>query len=554
MRPVLVPLLFVAGAAGAFAIRTAHPPLARDFAEAATRALGRPVTIARAALRADGTLRLEALDAGLVRAQRIDVTVDARAALTGRARPRRLVAHGVRVEHAGLPIEAAELAVELDGGRPTRVAFTGARLGAAGRVVVDGLAGSASRDGERWRVRAARRGLSLTGQIHPETAVLEARAELERLPLAGAQALFGRGLDLSRGLASGAVHLRASASALRARGRVDVADVTADHPALARRRVGPFSLTLDGEVASGEGGVAVERLQVQLGAVTLTLRGGLARAGTFEGEVALLPIGCGDLLRALPDQLAPALDGLAVTGRILGWLRLRGARDRLEDLRLDVELGVGCKVRSDPPLADARALMRPVERPHAQDEHGAPRRFVLGPENPSFRTLESLPPHVPRVFVIAEDSRFFRHGGFDLDNVRRALVADLVFHRFDRGASTISQQVVKNLFLSNERTAARKLEEAVLTWRLEQVVPKRRILELYLNLVELGPGIYGVAEASERYFGKEVDELSVDEAAQLAALLPAPRRGMDAGWQKRYEALTSRLPASDELGLELTRR
>jgi penicillin-binding protein 1A len=108
---------------------------------------------------------------------------------------------------------------------------------------------------------------------------------------------------------------------------------------------------------------------------------------------------------------------------------------------------------------------------------------------------------------------------------------------------------VKNLFLSGERTAARKLEEAVLTWRMEQLVPKRRILELYLNLVEFGPGIHGVGEAAERYFGKEPEELSVDEAAQLAALLPAPRRGMDAAWKKRYQSLKNRLPSE---GVKLT--
>src|SRR6185437_6297926 len=108
--------------------------------------------------------------------------------------------------------------------------------------------------------------------------------------------------------------------------------------------------------------------------------------------------------------------------------------------------------------------------------------------------------------------------------------------RFDRGASTITQQVAKNLWLGGERTIGRKLEEAVLAWRLEQVLDKRRILEL-------GPGVYGIQDASEKYFGKLPDELSSDEAAQLAALLPAPRRGMDAFWQKRYRALAARMPS-----------
>ena len=148
-----------------------------------------------------------------------------------------------------------------------------------------------------------------------------------------------------------------------------------------------------------------------------------------------------------------------------------------------------------------------------------------------------------RAFLVAEDGRFFSHHGFDVERIGHALAADLDAGRFDRGASTITQQVAKNLWLGGERTVGRKLEEAVLAWRLEQVLDKRRILELYLNLVELGPGVYGIQDAAEKYFGKLPDELSSDEAAQLAALLPAPRRGMDAFWQKRYRALAARMPS-----------
>src|SRR5207302_4623890 len=124
--------------------------------------------------------------------------------------------------------------------------------------------------------------------------------------------------------------------------------------------------------------------------------------------------------------------------------------------------------------------------------------------------------------VAAEDGKFFRHHGFDADMIRHALDHDLEAGRIDKGASTITQQLVKNLYLSGERTIARKLEEAVLAWRAEQLLDKRRILELYLNLAELAPGVHGLADGAERYFGKLPDQLSGDEAAQLAALLPAP--------------------------------
>jgi monofunctional biosynthetic peptidoglycan transglycosylase len=246
---------------------------------------------------------------------------------------------------------------------------------------------------------------------------------------------------------------------------------------------------------------------------------------------------------ALPRTLVPLLEGLALDGTLGGRIHLSGTPADLAALMLDVDLEVGCRVTGDAPLADPRTLAQTLTR-HVVDAHGAPRAFVLGSDNPSWRPLASLPAPLQRAFLIAEDSRFFRHHGFDGEMIRRALAADLGAGQLQRGASTISQQVVKNLFLSGERTVARKLEEAVLTWRAEEVVDKRRLFELYLNLVELGPGTYGVAEGAERYFGKEPEELSADEAAQLAALLPAPRRGMDAAWERRYQALKARLPSA----------
>jgi monofunctional biosynthetic peptidoglycan transglycosylase len=144
--------------------------------------------------------------------------------------------------------------------------------------------------------------------------------------------------------------------------------------------------------------------------------------------------------------------------------------------------------------------------------------------------------------VEAEDGRIWQHHGIDLGCIRRAMAHDLEIGAPGRGGSTITQQVAKNLFLSGERTLGRKLEESALAWRLEARLGKRRILELYLNLVELGPGVYGLAEGARRWFGKDVAALTPDEAAQLAALLPAPRRGMDDAFRRRLAQLRARLP------------
>lgn len=125
--------------------------------------------------------------------------------------------------------------------------------------------------------------------------------------------------------------------------------------------------------------------------------------------------------------------------------------------------------------------------------------------------------------VVAEDINFFDHNGFDTFEVRQAVKARLEGKRL-RGASTISQQVVKNLWLSPERSLGRKLKEAALTWRLERTLSKRRILEIYLNVAQFGPGVFGAEAASQRYFQIPAAGLNREQAARLAAGLPAPSR------------------------------
>lgn len=134
---------------------------------------------------------------------------------------------------------------------------------------------------------------------------------------------------------------------------------------------------------------------------------------------------------------------------------------------------------------------------------------------------EYISPHLPVAVVAAEDQRFAQHGGFDVNAISEA-VRDRVFGVRKRGASTISQQVAKNLFLWPERSLLRKGMEAWFTVLIEALWSKQRILEVYLNVAELGPGVFGVGAASERYFATTPARLTRSQAALLAAVLPNP--------------------------------
>ena len=137
---------------------------------------------------------------------------------------------------------------------------------------------------------------------------------------------------------------------------------------------------------------------------------------------------------------------------------------------------------------------------------------------------ERISVHLKRAVVAAEDARFLDHEGFDWDMIQKAIVRNEKRGRVVAGASTISQQLAKNLFLSGERSWLRKGQEAIITWMLEDVLSKRRILELYLNLAEWGDGVFGAEAAARQHFGVSAAALSPEQAAWLAVVLPSPRR------------------------------
>lgn len=158
-----------------------------------------------------------------------------------------------------------------------------------------------------------------------------------------------------------------------------------------------------------------------------------------------------------------------------------------------------------------------------RDWQGEYHPFVVGPRNPRWTPSSRIPPEMKWAVILAEDSNFYKHEGFDVKAIKNAIKYDLEKKSLKRGASTITQQTAKNLFLSREKTVTRKLKEVYLAWRMEQELTKGRIIELYLNVVELGPLVYGIGHGSHYYFGKPASALTPRECAFLAAMLPGPR-------------------------------
>jgi monofunctional glycosyltransferase len=163
------------------------------------------------------------------------------------------------------------------------------------------------------------------------------------------------------------------------------------------------------------------------------------------------------------------------------------------------------------------ALMR--QRLDEAEDEGKPLKITQ-----RWIPLSRVPRHVINAIIVAEDGTFYEHGGIDWFEVQESFEKNLAEGRPARGASTITQQLAKNLFLSTSKDPIRKLKEVAITLMMERVLTKQRILELYLNIIEWGRGIFGIEAASRTYFGKSTSALTIDEATRLAAVIPSPLR------------------------------
>lgn len=183
---------------------------------------------------------------------------------------------------------------------------------------------------------------------------------------------------------------------------------------------------------------------------------------------------------------------------------------------------IGISLALLPPLADL-ADKKFTTTVQVKDWQGEYHPFVVGPKNRYWTASSRIPAEMKWAVILAEDANFYKHDGIDVKAIKNAIKYDLEKKNLKRGASTITQQTAKNLFLSREKTITRKLKEVYLAYRMEQELTKGRIIEFYLNVVELGPMVYGIGHGAQYYFGKPASALTPRECAFLAAMLPGPR-------------------------------
>lgn len=400
---------------------------------------------------------------------------------------------------------ANELAVDLSGG------FSGVDAPADEQGDLWSIEGRFARDLSRGKVTVDMAAFEL-GQV-PEV--------LAALPL----------VESEHARVGGHVELDFGGGVATIDGKLDVAGLHVSHRLLARevvRDVG-FGIELDARLDPARSRLELTELAIEREGVRLLARGELVHTVErsqrhYRLDVEVPKVGCQAILDAIPGELIPGLRGFVLTGEFEAAVHLDADFDNLEALALDGKIGLdGCKVRETPVLASAKRLSGGfVHRVVMRD--GRTRVVHLTPGSSSYTPLAAISRYMTEAVLTTEDGSFRRHEGFNTAQLEVALRRNLQEDEVKLGASTITMQMVKNVLLSHERTLSRKVQELFLTWWVEQALTKQRIMEIYLNVIEFGPGIYGVTNAAYHYFGKHPGELTSLEAAFLATMLPSPVR------------------------------
>ncbi|HEX3762126.1 MAG TPA: transglycosylase domain-containing protein [Kofleriaceae bacterium] len=484
--------------------------------------------------------------------------------------PDRLVAHarGVTATTLNAPrASVAEIDVERVAGTTPIVTVDGGEIalwpklalsGIAGRVVanprrageyvIDLAGGYGGVPGRLWTAKGVLDPEQLTAAIDLEAA----KFQLDRLaPILEHSAV----VDYAATSVDTHLHLDVDRIGAKFAGSFHLTGLNVGHPLIAEQEV--RDLDLSGQIAGSferatrkleltQGDFVARNMPFSITGVVTAPHGAIAEAAAVDDKpgheppghepprigphglqllklrLVIPPIDCQRVLNAIPTEMAPYLAGYKIKGVFDTDVHVDIDWNDLDATQLDGHIGIKhCKVVDEP--ADSPRRLEDEFEQYVEVEQGEWESFVVGPSNDEFVPLDQISPYLIKSIMSTEDSAFYQHHGFITSEFRTALVNNLKAGRFVQGASSITMQMVKNVLLYREKTLARKLQELFLTWHVENTLTKDRILEIYLNVIEYGPGLYGIGPAAYHFFGKKPKDLTPTEAAFFSTILPSPK-------------------------------
>ncbi|HEY4196676.1 MAG TPA: biosynthetic peptidoglycan transglycosylase, partial [Mucilaginibacter sp.] len=309
-----------------------------------------------------------------------------------------------------------------------------------------------------------------------------------------------------------------------------VRNLLINHPGLSSSDIIVPSGSIDANVFVGKNYVSLDSSsQVHIKKITIKpyLKYQLNPVKIYTIKVNTDWLNAQDVFDSFPDGLFDSFTGIQVTGKLKYHLHLFLDSSNPDKVQFESALAKDNLNIVKYGKTDLGKLNKPFVYTPYEKGKPMPSR-IIGSQNPDFTPLEDISTNVRNAVMTSEDPSFYTNHGFVEESIRRSIATDIKDKKFKRGGSTISMQLIKNAFLSREKTLARKVEEILIVWMIENnnVMSKNRMLEVYFNIVEWGRNIYGISEASHYYFGKSPSELTLGEGIYLASILPHPKTGL----------------------------
>lgn len=315
---------------------------------------------------------------------------------------------------------------------------------------------------------------------------------------------------------------------LRIFGNWSLKNLLLNHPKIAQKDVQVNNASIDCNMFFGEKFISIDSSSTAyLGNIKARpfIKYTIGKQKIYELKFDTEEIAAQEFFNSLPSGLFNSIEGIKVKGSLAYHL----------DFYLDSKTPWRCRFDSELKKKDfgieqfgnvnfSKINGSFVHIPYEVDR--ASRPIIVGPENPNFVPYDQISNFIKNTLLTTEDPLFFSHRGFYEEAFRQSIAANYVAKRFKRGGSTISMQLVKNVFLNRNKTVARKLEELIIVWLIEnnRLSSKQRMYEVYLNIIEWAPNVYGIAEASRFYFNKRPSELNLGESIFLASIVPKPKK------------------------------
>ncbi len=318
-------------------------------------------------------------------------------------------------------------------------------------------------------------------------------------------------------------------------GSWSVSNLLINQPRIAANDIIVKSGSIDAKMLVGENYVALDSSSiVHLGKAQMRpyLKYTLSPHKIYEMQLHAAAQGAQDIFDAFPIGLFESLEGIRVKGKLkydLNFYLDSQNPDRVvfnSSLTSSDDFGI---------LKFGRTNLTKINQPfvYTPYEKGKPvRDIMIGPSNPNYTPIGQISPNIKNALLTSEDPSFYSHKGFVEESIRQSIATNFKAKSFKRGGSTISMQLVKNIYLNRQKTLARKIEEILIVWLIEHehLSTKSRMYEVYLNIIEWGRNVYGIGEASYYYFGKSPVELTVGESIYLAHIVPKPKSSLYA-WE-----------------------